>query len=289
MIHRFAVLLLLTSVTLSAQITLDANDLRAPIGSRLVIESVTFNGALSETPIDIQPGGANLPFDLSGPLEGPLRIELRASIIPIDQAPGGDRYPEADYAAQYEILNPDGSTAEMVVYFERSETTDVVVGIDGAGNPFPADPATIPLPLTYGSQWSDIVTLTNSEVVPGVRSVGSVTQSGTVDAWGTVSTPAGGYPYLRIHTSAVGSLAYQGDPDLEALGPIDLVTEGFSWNTPYLGAVVSVAHSTVTFRNGGPPPVVSTQVLRLLEASGIPSVVAEIGWGQMKSIQLRGR
>ena len=98
-----------------------------------------------------------------------------------------------------------------------------------------------------------------------------------------ITVPAGEFPYLRLHQTTTGDLRYEGDPDFEALGALDLVTEAYSWNTHFLGTVVSVSQSSIAFRNGGAPPVVTTQVVRLLEASGIPSVVASIGWGQLKA------
>lgn len=98
-----------------------------------------------------------------------------------------------------------------------------------------------------------------------------------------ITVPAGEFPYLRLHQTTTGDLRYEGDPDFEALGALDLVTEVYSWNTHFLGTVVSVSQSSIAFRNGGAPPVVTTQVVRLLEASGIPSVVASIGWGQLKA------
>jgi hypothetical protein len=194
-------------------------------------------------------------------------------------------YPEAVYATHYQIQNPDGSTHDMYAYFGHGDKGDFIIAIDGLEGVTPAtvEESAAPLPMSYGSGWSGLESTFDTEARPGIRSVGSLTSVGEVDGWGTVTVPAGAFPYLRLHQATVGSTRYEGSAEFEALGVLDLETEGYCWNTHILGPVFSVSQTSISFRNGSAPPVVTTQVARLIEASSMPSVVAEIGWGQLKA------
>ena len=59
--------LLLSTAPLSAQITLDANSLRAPIGSTFTLESLTYQGPLARVPIELGPDGANQTYTITAP------------------------------------------------------------------------------------------------------------------------------------------------------------------------------------------------------------------------------
>ncbi|MBT3345327.1 MAG: hypothetical protein HN712_18160 [Gemmatimonadetes bacterium] len=284
MLRSSILALLLTSASLSAQITLDAESLRLPIGTTFTIESFILQGSMLETGISQGPAGPDQAFDLTGPIDG-LRILLHGTVIPLEEAPGSDQHPTADYAARYDIENPDGSLAVSYAYFRRGEQGDVAVAIDGNGtSQAPSQDSPIPIPMEFGASWEGVQTPVANEVLPGVELVGTLTQSGEIDAWGTVSIPAGEFPYLRIFSNAVGVTKYQGDPDLEAIGDLELATQGFSWVTYHLGTVLSMIQTATSSPNGTLPPSVTTQVIRIIEAGGLPSVITAIGWAQLKGM-----
>ncbi|HJP30489.1 MAG TPA: hypothetical protein QGF95_08040 [Candidatus Latescibacteria bacterium] len=63
---------LLLAVPVFGQITLDADDLRIPIGARYSLTATSMRGGIAENGIDVGPAGADQPFDLSQVLEGDI-------------------------------------------------------------------------------------------------------------------------------------------------------------------------------------------------------------------------
>ena len=231
MLRTSILILLLSCMTLPAQITLDAESLRLPIGTTFTMESYILQGNMLETGISQGPAGPDLAFDLNGPIDG-LRILLQGTVVRLEEAPSSDQYPTADYAARYDIENPDGTHGVSYAYFRRGDQGDVAVAIDGNGTSLaPNQDSPIPMPIKFGARWEDVEIPVANEVLPGVHLVGTLTQSGEIDAWGTVSVPAGEFPYLRIFSDAAGVTRYQGNPDLEAIGDLEIATQGFSWVT----------------------------------------------------------
>lgn len=287
MIRSSIAALLLLATSLGAQITLDAAALRLPIGTSLTMESFIVQGTMEDAGITLGPAGPDQTFDFSGPFEG-NSIFLSVAIIPLRQSPNGTAYPEADYAARYDIENPDGSMVEMYAYLQRTEQGDAILAVEGGPSvPIVTADSTIPLPMEFGSRWDGIESTVQNEIAPGVQLLGTMVQGGEIDGWGTISVPAGDFACLRLRSTSSGVLRYEGDENLEALGDLISTTVGYSWNTHYLGTVASVAQSTTEASNGSLPTSVLTQVIRVVEASGLPSVVAEIGWAQLKKMQVR--
>lgn len=279
----FAALLLTTCV--EAQITLDVESLRTPIGMRFTLESITVPETLEASGFLVGPPGEDQTFAYTAPIDGP-RMVLTATVIPLQETPDAELYAEADYAARYEIENPDGSMQEMYAYLQRGAQGDVLLAIEGPlPVTLPSTESTIPMPMTYGARWEGLETSLDSEAAPGIRIVGTMVQNGSIDGWGHITTPAGQFPYLRINSTATGGFTYEGNADLAALGRLEVTTTGISWNTHVLGTVMSLSQSTTRAESGSVPTTVSTSLMRVVEASGLPSVVTEIGWGQLKAMQ----
>jgi len=78
---------LLSTTPLSAQITLDTSNLSVPIGSTFTLESLTYQGPLAQAPIELGPAGANQTYEVTRPLGGPVRIELRSTVVRLSEAP----------------------------------------------------------------------------------------------------------------------------------------------------------------------------------------------------------
>ena len=278
--------LLLSAAPLAAQITLDADDLVLPQGASFTMESVVIAGPLGSSGVVLGPAGADRVFDFRDPLQGALRLEMDIAIVPLSQAPEPDAYPEASYAALYEIRDGQGTVQEMVAYMAHDEAGDRLLAIVGGDDTpvIPQQTSSAALPMAYGKRWSDPATI-DTESAEGVRTLGSLDQAAEVDGWGTVVVPAGQFPYLRIHTTGSGTFRYEGNPDVEALGEVRTESEGWTWNTRRLGTVVSVVELTTSMQGSS---ATMTQVTRLLAVDGVPSAVVALGWGTLKLLHAQG-
>jgi hypothetical protein len=278
---------LLWAAPVSAQITLDAESLRLPVGTTYALEAISLVGTMAENGIDVGPAGANQAYDLSGPLGGQISLDMSVSAIPVSEAPDAELFPEADYALRSEMDLPDGTTQVAYSYMQRSGSGDVALGTsaDPEGATTTVEPSPLPLPLHYGQSWTTPQVAVETELSPGVGMVGAIDVESEVDAWGVVTLPAGEYHYLRIHQISTGQMTYQGDPDLEALGPVTSTGESYAWNTRYLGGVASIGETTTIFSDPSIPPMTLTQIARLTHVEGPPSAVAAVSWGALKLLQ----
>ena len=277
---------LLLAVPLTAQITLDADALRLPMGSTYTFESIAMTGSMPENGIDVGPAGADRPYDLSLPLSGEISLEMVMAAIPVPEAPDAGRFPDADYVLRSDMRMPDGTTEEAYTYMLRSEHGDVALGVStGQGITTTVEPPSLPLPLHYGQSWSAPQIPVEAEVSPGVQLLGAIDVESEVDAWGMLTLPAGEYPYLRIHQVSNGEMTYHGDPNLEAMGAITSTAQTYSWNTRYLGGVASITETTTTLGESGQPPITMTQILRLTAVDGPSSAVVAVRWGALKLMQ----
>ena len=284
---------LLWAAPVWSQITLDAEALRPPLGTSYTLELTSMTGALVDNGIDVGPGGADRAYDLSGTLSGETGLEMTVSAIPLSEAPDAGQFPEADYALRSHLDMPDGTTQTAYSYLQLGEGGDVTLGttVDSEGASTTVESSLLPLPLHYGQSWSTPQLAVETELSPGVSMFGTIDVESEIDAWGVVTVPAGEYPYLRIHQVSMGQMAYQGDPSLEALGPVTSTAESYAWNTRHLGGVASIAQTTTAFSDGAMPPTTLTQIVRLIHAEGPPSAVAATSWGALKllqHVQLRG-
>lgn len=265
-----------------AQITIDVEDTRQPIGPVFEFETLTLEGDIADVGVDVGTAGADQFFDLTSQY-GTSGIVSRVAAIPLEEAPGAEQFPQADYVLHSWVQAQEGvAEVEIYVFMEHTLSGDVAVGIEGQPGIellLPTTQEQVPWPLTFGKQWEmpqDVF----QPLGQGVALTGTLAFSNRVDAWGTVETPAGRYECLRLHRSAIGVYSYEGSPELEELGGIDAQIESYEWITEGFGTIAVVQQTRMEIE--GQPPIELTQIIRLMDVSGVVSAVEMLSWGQVK-------
>ena len=200
--RRYLFLLLVWSYasTASAQFTLTADDLRALFG-----ETLTSQSFFAENPDGVQAliakDGANQTWDFTIFTYNSAGSGTVRYISPPAGTPGASdpEYTQANYVAAVE--EPDSS---YYTFFRIEDQAHFDLGFvydDAQGQRFRAyysEPfQSLAFPLTFGTTWADQGNYTTE--TPGVGTFTAQTaQSGTVDGYGTLITPAGTFECLRV-------------------------------------------------------------------------------------------
>ena len=200
--------------TSQAQIVLTQNEIPSAIG---ITNEFYINSGGTVT-VDVGNEGGPQTWDFS---EGPKADSVVESIVNKVNTPFADLFPDANLVYNTNALNIAGiDTASGFQYMRLGEN-----GLDflGAGSEnilgfplalaFDSSLITLPLPLEYGSLWSDSIVFLEvfedlyenpspNPLFPDpyldVRVKIEFTTRGEVDAWGTVSVPHGEFETLRV-------------------------------------------------------------------------------------------
>ena len=193
----------------SAQVTVLEADIAPRIGDRLEYVLQSFEGPLSESVGDIGMMGGPLVVDVRDGMGDPLFSFASTTQILLPQdAPGSEKYPEAEYVVRATDIGQDheptyaffvglGGEARLLgIEGLSDEIVDVQAASDQGG--FPDQ-----YPLEFDKQFTPIEVPLNN-LVPELEVTGSLTMTGSVDAWGTVQVPAGSFEALRMHVRGEG-------------------------------------------------------------------------------------
>ena len=196
----FVTTLLFSSLAFS-QITINAEDVLALTG-----KSFTQEGTLSES-IQVTPGmsGADQSWDLSAiPMDSSISITWSFELP--ENTPYGDDFPDANFV-QIFTFDTLGVSLASYTYGKVSNSEfislgDVSISSFGPFNDttFDSFSDTVALfPLTYQKSWSEVSVDTTDFF--GTLEITVDSTEYLVDAWGTVTVPAGSFDCLRIRTT----------------------------------------------------------------------------------------
>jgi hypothetical protein len=196
-VSLFLGLLALTSLSFG-QMTIHNTDF-APVGTTYTIGSSDTNATFN-----LGSAGANQTWTFTNNTW--TSVEQHSVLNP-SSTPYAASFPTANRAElshtsdgdiyQYELLTAS-SLAEL-----GTGTVDTVIV-------FPANFNVISLPVTYQSAWTSVNHIESSMGGITVLTSDSVIQ--TVDGWGTVVTPYGSYPCLRVFSHVFVTMSMQGIP-----------------------------------------------------------------------------
>jgi len=231
--------------------------------------------------------GGPQELDLTGELEGVQEtVPLSMVVVPVESAPGGDLYPEADYALRSVIAEGD----DNYIFMDETPTGTLVLGAVGGDL---LDPilqgmsqlsfGEIPdyFPLVFGNKLALIELPMDVDLGDGISMSGTVPMDGEIDAWGTVTVPAGRYEALRQHTFGVAELIV----DTGEGGTLTFVQEidQYQWLAPRVGLVSLIQQIRLTPPEGlGIPETVISQVMRLSRFAPAPTAVGTATLGAIK-------
>ena len=196
MLRLITLFILAASTMAFAQISLTSTDALNWIGLSQTIE---YDTTFSIT-VDVGSAGPNQSWNFSSI---PTHLENTVSIISPAGTPFEDDFPTANFVEFYNMSAGD-TVFQLYSYAEVSSDLFLTLG-DGNIIHIPsfidtsyADSSReeTPLPLTYGSQWSTENGDTTDYV--SFKYVTVEKSENTVDAWGTVTVPAGTFDCLRL-------------------------------------------------------------------------------------------
>jgi len=196
----------------------------------LVADNVTVSTAGTT-----QPDGTRV-WDYSGALSGDEDVIVQT--LPLMGAWYASSFPGSGYAS------PLSHTEPLLGVFTAGQTALVLNGVvsETSGtmqtnlnyNP-PA--TTLTFPIAMGATWQS--TSTVSGTAEGIPSTYTEEYQSTVDAQGTVITPFGSFPVLRVVTVLTRTVAF-----------IPTYTESFLFMTPCFGTVASITSQTSQANTG---------------------------------------
>ena len=255
-IQRLACLLvvaLLGAGVANAQITITEPDLRESIGRRIAIQSVvakdTANFQAIASALFNQTGG-NQTFDFTQ-FEYGVEFEGIQDRFPIAEAPSG-----VPFLSRFEQQGADVVSATRFNAIQEGVTDSTFWGFEGFedegftfygasfvsftdldGDGVTPDSAGVqwtpgllrsPLPLSNGDTWNQSVEFS---ILPDTSDFGFVSEENwesEVDGWGTLVTPAGSVPVLRIRTVQTDTLNIGGIVQVSTFTSVQFLARDFS-------------------------------------------------------------
>ena len=286
---RTAILLAsLWCVAAHAQIVLDAANLALQPGDRLEFSVETYDVTLADLDIDLGETGGPLEVDFTTSPPGSVSSEVALTdVLPLAEGPDAASFPEADYVMRLEGL--EGIDEPVYYYVEETEAGSRILGITGldaldnsltdlitsSQQPFPDF-----YPLSFGKIFDPIETPFDF-VSAGVEISGSLNTSGSIDAWGTVTVPAGQFQALRLSLHGEGSFEFEVEGETVVLTQ---QIDQFTWMAPSVGTVANIQEVRVFFpEDAGVPPIIVTQLMTLHSFSPGPTAVEQTSWGSPKA------
>lgn len=202
MVRYFATFtLILMLQTSMAQVTITSSDLLALIGSTHMSESDS-SGNIT---INLGSTGANQIWDFTSI---PTHLEQSTVFLNPSGTPFENDFPNANWVQLYDMSAGD-TVQQFYNYSTISATLFNQIG-DGTVLRIPGEVDTsfsnddseqIPLPLTYGAEWTTMTEDTTD--FGGALSISERSSQSKIDAWGNVTVPAGTYASLRLREDIV--------------------------------------------------------------------------------------
>jgi|GEM_PF-6769436 len=245
----------------SAQISFDRSDFEARIGQTFTFSDFSATD-LSGIQALVDLTGSDKTWDFT---TIPFAIDSTASnryvALPAT-LPGSDDPLVASATFAIEITSGSDTEASFWAYFGLTDTA--LLGYGGAAmvngtlfKNFFDTPITVnSIPFTFGSTWSS--TATQTIVIQGITLTTTTTQTGNVDSYGTLVTPAGTVDCIRYELQ------------------IDIETAGFTTTTYSLVYASKSAISAVIVLDASRTPIAASYSTEEGVATGIESVDANI-------------
>jgi hypothetical protein len=242
---------LLSAGSAFAQITITEGDLTATVGQRLATQSAIATSdapdfeMLARTILD--QSGANQTYDLR-PFTYEIDFEGIQERRPIDQAPDGvpflDQFIQdgAEFIAANQLNIPGVQSDSTVWSFDSASSEDGLIfhgisfesatDVDGDGQA--PDQGAIrwnpgrlehPLPLSFGDTWEQSTEFT---FLPNAEFATSEFRESEVDGWGTLITPSGSIPVLRIRTVSIDTVDVFGFLQISRSTEVKLIARDYS-------------------------------------------------------------
>ncbi|MBN2009572.1 T9SS type A sorting domain-containing protein [candidate division KSB1 bacterium] len=190
--------------------------------------------------VDLGSAGENQVWDFTG---YDLPITEHWEALALNEAPYGDRYPNVSIVFK---VTTEGQDTVVYNYLKLTDTQYFEMGqVKRVGSKdtqvaTPADvQAKVTFPVTYGTQgWMTVSRWAASVEFGGFPINATLVDTAihTIDAWGTVKTPLGDLPCLRVK-QIHRSQADLGVPGFEIPIDNDII---YSWISPGFGFVVDV-------------------------------------------------
>ncbi len=189
----FLLPLLLLSVVpfqLEGQITITSSDIQKPVGYQFSVESSDFGSY----PVDLGSTGGPQNWDFTS-YSTPSVVDQE--IVESENTPFGSNFPTSNFC----IMMTEGLTGESYQYnrIESNSWTFQGIGLETPDTSFYQvwNPmAQIPLPVTMGSSW--VWEMGWEYEFLGITTILEEREHATVDAYGTMTIPAGSFEVLRI-------------------------------------------------------------------------------------------
>lgn len=292
-----------------AQITITEPDLRESIGQRIAIQSVvakdTANFQSIATALFDQTGG-NQTFDFTQ-FEYGVEFEGIQDRFPIAEAPSGvpflSRFEQqgADVVSAtrfnaiqegvtdstfwgFEGFEDEGFTFYGASFVSFADLNGDGVTPDSAGIQWTPGLLQFPLPLSNGDTWEQETTF--SFFPDGLFATEEFRQS-EVDGWGTLITPAGSVPVLRIRTVETDTLSFGGIVQVSTFTSIQFLARDFSLSASlgrdedsgFIGAsytVLANVGESYTLDQGATPTFENAELgtrLRFTRGSSTPGLI----------------
>ncbi len=179
-----------------AQITITSTDLLNLIDINQVVEYDT-----SYTiPVDVGTAGPDQTWNFT---DVPTTMENSSSIISPQGTPFENSFPNANFV--HFIDFSDGDTLMQIYSYTNITSSAFLIMGEGIITKVPnvgdtsfttIDDEETPLPLTYGLEWNSMDSDTTSNI--GFTIITTTNSNYSIDAWGTVTVPAGTFECLRL-------------------------------------------------------------------------------------------
>ncbi len=206
---RKLVTILLFTLSLSpAQITISSGDILGVIGQTHIFESDT-SGMINISP---GPGGENQIWDFSSVTI--LGKENVTNFLDPRNTAYADSFPGSNFVFTQTDTGSNGQIQHFYGYYDVSTSAISLNGLVFQADSFliisQANENTAPLPLSYGLTW-ETVTYDTSDL-DGFISYNKDSSYSVVDAWGTITLPAGTFDCLRIrdYSTSISSYYFDG-------------------------------------------------------------------------------
>lgn len=192
--------LLFMSHQSTAQISITSNTLTGWVGFTQTIHTDT-SGSVT---IEVGEAGPNQTWDFTNlPSDG---FSIVQEMKTAASTPYAGQFPSANYAFITQFpSSPEFGSIYNYVNISSSQVLSVgdVMVADGTIIDSEKDGTQItPLPITYGETWTS--TTSDTFALPGLgATITTLTETYTVDAWGTIKLPSGEYQCLRWKNEGV--------------------------------------------------------------------------------------
>lgn len=270
---------------------IDVNPHRlGPIGSTVVYQVLMLEGTIADLGFDLKETGFDQYLDVSGEIDPSailLETDITVRIVSPEISPFSESFPNAN-----RVIHVSGSDPiiqpESWQHYNVTDDTATLIGVDAV----PGVPATVealgldsstwPQRLQMGTEWVFSFKNDNLLLLPDLEVAFESECIFSVDAAGTVVTPAGPFEALRLTKIGTERFTYK-DIDLAAMfGSIESDVIEHYWYTIDGLTVIEVRQEISSNETGDIPSTPMLTVSRLLSHDVPLTAVRMESWATIK-------